>query len=255
MVKQERARRTRERVLDAAAHEFAAHGYAHTTINGVAARLGMTKGALYGHFASKDLLAAALLRYGEETWTRIHSPAPVAGSASPPAPPSGTGAPGAGAPGAGAHGSEVPGAGSSVAPPAPPGGEGPLDLLGALVLALARGLAADARFRAAYRLAADGLLSGESEGNLLLGIQRHMRRLVDEANGAGTITLHCSPAVIAEVLLALVAAVRSATLSVAELDAVDWLETVWRVVRVVLSEGRSPGAPGTAPETPLLDSF
>jgi AcrR family transcriptional regulator len=58
---QERARRTRELILEAAAEEFSAHGYAQTALGVVAARTGMTKGALYGHFASKAELAAELV--------------------------------------------------------------------------------------------------------------------------------------------------------------------------------------------------
>lgn len=58
---QERAVRTRAHVLDAAAEEFATHGYLGTTLLGVVHRTGMTKGALYGHFSSKEDLAAALL--------------------------------------------------------------------------------------------------------------------------------------------------------------------------------------------------
>ncbi|MFJ3914120.1 TetR family transcriptional regulator [Streptomyces vinaceus] len=63
-MKQDRARRTRERILDAAAQEFAANGYVHTTMQGVADRIGMTKGALYGRFDSKEALARALLGHG-----------------------------------------------------------------------------------------------------------------------------------------------------------------------------------------------
>jgi AcrR family transcriptional regulator len=58
---QERAVRTREQVLDAAAEEFAAYGYMGTTLLDVVKRTGMTKGALYGHFSSKEELAAALV--------------------------------------------------------------------------------------------------------------------------------------------------------------------------------------------------
>ncbi|WP_330301288.1 helix-turn-helix domain-containing protein [Streptomyces sp. NBC_00503] len=68
-MKQERSRRTREIVLDAAAAEFSAHGYAHTTMNAVADRIGMTKGALYGHFTSKERLAEAIIGHGESMWT------------------------------------------------------------------------------------------------------------------------------------------------------------------------------------------
>jgi AcrR family transcriptional regulator len=60
-VTQERAVRTRAQVLDAAAEEFATHGYLGATLLGVVQRTGLTKGALYGHFSSKEDLAAALL--------------------------------------------------------------------------------------------------------------------------------------------------------------------------------------------------
>ncbi|MFJ3962857.1 TetR family transcriptional regulator [Streptomyces sp. NPDC090036] len=65
MVRQDRARRTRERILDAAAQELAANGYARTTVQDVAGRIGMTKGALYGHFASKEVLAQALTEHAQ----------------------------------------------------------------------------------------------------------------------------------------------------------------------------------------------
>ncbi|MFG2966503.1 MULTISPECIES: TetR family transcriptional regulator [unclassified Streptomyces] len=71
MVRQERALRTREKVLDAAAEEFAVQGYSRATLNAVAARTGMTKGALYGHFASKEVLACALLSQSHEVWEEI----------------------------------------------------------------------------------------------------------------------------------------------------------------------------------------
>ncbi|MFG2298618.1 TetR family transcriptional regulator [Streptomyces sp. NPDC048603] len=63
-MKQDRARRTRQRILDVAAEEFSTHGYALTTMHDIARRIGMTKGALYGQFASKDALAQALLDHG-----------------------------------------------------------------------------------------------------------------------------------------------------------------------------------------------
>lgn len=58
---QERALRTRAQVLAAAAEEFATHGYLGTTLLAVVQRTGMTKGALYGHFSSKEELATALI--------------------------------------------------------------------------------------------------------------------------------------------------------------------------------------------------
>ncbi|BBC32273.1 hypothetical protein SGFS_035670 [Streptomyces graminofaciens] len=63
-MKQDRSRRTHERILDEAAAEFTANGYAHTTMQDIARRLGMTKGALYGQFDSKKAVADALTRHG-----------------------------------------------------------------------------------------------------------------------------------------------------------------------------------------------
>ncbi|MER7916521.1 MULTISPECIES: TetR/AcrR family transcriptional regulator [unclassified Streptomyces] len=60
MAKQARSRRTHELVLDAAAAEFVRHGYPRANLQHVAARTGLTKGALYAHFASKEHLARTL---------------------------------------------------------------------------------------------------------------------------------------------------------------------------------------------------
>ncbi|MEU3612083.1 ScbR family autoregulator-binding transcription factor [Streptomyces sp. NPDC006872] len=61
MALQERAVRTRRAVLVAAAAVFAEVGYEAATIAGILARAGVTKGALYFHFASKEELAQAVL--------------------------------------------------------------------------------------------------------------------------------------------------------------------------------------------------
>ncbi|MDD9382975.1 TetR/AcrR family transcriptional regulator [Streptomyces sp. ZAF1911] len=71
MAKQDRARLTQERVLDAAAEEFGAHGFAATNLQVVADRIGLTKGALYGHFPSKAALAHDLTCRFEEGWQEI----------------------------------------------------------------------------------------------------------------------------------------------------------------------------------------
>jgi AcrR family transcriptional regulator len=68
---QERARRTQATVLLAAAEEFSRHGYAGATLDGIAARTGMTKGALYAHFSSKDALAHRLIGWAEEAWDAV----------------------------------------------------------------------------------------------------------------------------------------------------------------------------------------
>lgn len=60
MAKQARSLRTYDRALEAAAQEFARYGYANTNLQNVADRIGLTKGALYGHFPNKEKLADAL---------------------------------------------------------------------------------------------------------------------------------------------------------------------------------------------------
>lgn len=52
---------TRSRVLHAAFRVFAEHGYTGATLDDVAADAGLTKGAVYWHFASKDDLCMALI--------------------------------------------------------------------------------------------------------------------------------------------------------------------------------------------------
>lgn len=51
---------TKTRILEAAARVFAEQGYAGTTLDDVAADAGMTKGAVYWHFAGKSDLYLAL---------------------------------------------------------------------------------------------------------------------------------------------------------------------------------------------------
>jgi AcrR family transcriptional regulator len=52
---------TRRRVLDAAFEVFSAHGIAASSLSEVAAAAGLTKGAVYSSFASKDELVLALM--------------------------------------------------------------------------------------------------------------------------------------------------------------------------------------------------
>ncbi|MFD5749006.1 TetR family transcriptional regulator [Streptomyces sp. NPDC127033] len=80
MAKQERASRTHERFLDASADEFSRHGYAGANLQRIAAHAGMTKGALYAHFPSKDALAAVFTssfnRVGHELLQEIDKGGP-----------------------------------------------------------------------------------------------------------------------------------------------------------------------------------
>ena len=51
----------REAILEVAAGYFLEHGYAATTMSGIAAALGGSKGTLWKYYASKDLLFGAVL--------------------------------------------------------------------------------------------------------------------------------------------------------------------------------------------------
>ncbi|MFD4468804.1 ScbR family autoregulator-binding transcription factor [Rhodococcus sp. NPDC058505] len=75
---QERARRTRAAIVEAAAVEFARRGYAAASVNTILEGSHATKGAMYFHFDSKEdlaraVMAAALERYTESTdrWKRV----------------------------------------------------------------------------------------------------------------------------------------------------------------------------------------
>ncbi|MGW1596027.1 ScbR family autoregulator-binding transcription factor [Streptomyces sp. NPDC002343] len=57
MVKQPRSAQTREAVVRAAAEAFADHGYAGASLPVISSRAGVSAGALYFHFTSKDELA------------------------------------------------------------------------------------------------------------------------------------------------------------------------------------------------------
>ncbi|MFE9256585.1 TetR family transcriptional regulator [Streptomyces sp. NPDC006879] len=60
MVKQERAERTRKLLIQAAAAEFARHGYAGTSLTRISRAATATVGALTFHFPAKSELAAAV---------------------------------------------------------------------------------------------------------------------------------------------------------------------------------------------------
>ncbi|TDL54035.1 TetR family transcriptional regulator [Paenibacillus dendritiformis] len=53
---------TRQRILDSARHIFAEHGYAAANLDSIAAESGLTKGAVYWHFSSKQDLFFGLLQ-------------------------------------------------------------------------------------------------------------------------------------------------------------------------------------------------
>lgn len=61
MKQEERSRRTREAILNAAAACFAEKGYSACTIQDIIERANLSKGALYGHFRSKEELFKAMI--------------------------------------------------------------------------------------------------------------------------------------------------------------------------------------------------
>lgn len=61
MAQQERGIRSRRVILEAAADVFGERGYDAASTNEILARAGLTRGALYHHFPSKEAIAAALV--------------------------------------------------------------------------------------------------------------------------------------------------------------------------------------------------
>ncbi len=61
MAKQARAAVTKEQILRGAAEVFDRYGYGATTLSDVIAQAGVTKGAVYFHFSSKEDLARAVI--------------------------------------------------------------------------------------------------------------------------------------------------------------------------------------------------
>lgn len=66
-VSESKAARTRQRILAAAAHEFALHGYGGASLRRIADAADLKVGSLAFHFATKDDLVAAVLRDGVDS--------------------------------------------------------------------------------------------------------------------------------------------------------------------------------------------
>ncbi|OBH77503.1 spore coat protein CotS [Mycobacterium scrofulaceum] len=67
MPRQVRSEATRRKIIDAAIEVFGEVGYAAAGWGAIIERTGMTKGALYHHFDSKESLASDILKEGSET--------------------------------------------------------------------------------------------------------------------------------------------------------------------------------------------
>jgi len=71
MAQQERARRTRAAIVEAAAYEFSKRGYTAASVNTILEGSRATKGAMYFHFSSKEELARAVLQTAMEKYVAI----------------------------------------------------------------------------------------------------------------------------------------------------------------------------------------
>jgi TetR/AcrR family transcriptional repressor of nem operon len=73
----------REKILDAAVAVIRAKGYAATTVDDLCGKAGVTKGAFFHHFRSKDDLAVAAAGYWSEMTDGLFAGAPYHGHADP----------------------------------------------------------------------------------------------------------------------------------------------------------------------------
>lgn len=64
----DRGEETRRRILAEAAEAFAHRGYGSTSLNDLVRSTGLTKGAFYFHFASKEELALEVFRSKHDEW-------------------------------------------------------------------------------------------------------------------------------------------------------------------------------------------
>jgi TetR/AcrR family acrAB operon transcriptional repressor len=69
----DRAERTRQRLLDAAAHSFASAGFSKTTVEEIAATAGVSKGVVYHHFRGKEAILEELLERTLADWAAVSS--------------------------------------------------------------------------------------------------------------------------------------------------------------------------------------
>ncbi|MFH9618614.1 ScbR family autoregulator-binding transcription factor [Streptomyces pratensis] len=77
LTKQDRAARTRQKLIEAAAIVFDRRGYEATTLSDIANAAGTTKGAIYFHFRNKDDLAQIILAQQQQSEEHALSPQPV----------------------------------------------------------------------------------------------------------------------------------------------------------------------------------
>lgn len=70
-VRSERAERKRQRILDAAAHCFAASGFSKATVEEIAGAAGVSKALVYHHFRGKEAIFEELLERTLSEWSQV----------------------------------------------------------------------------------------------------------------------------------------------------------------------------------------
>ncbi len=268
MVKQERAARTREALVRAAAEVFAEEGFTAASIAVISRRARVSAGGLHFHFAGKQVLAGAVQDRAAGALSRITAGAavpPAATTRTTPAPapapgPGGSAGAGGGA-GAGAGGSagvgESAGAGGRAGGGGSSGG-GSLQVLVDSTHRLMALLAHDAVVRAGFALCADPAFEGTAD------LRRQWRLWVEAAMAAAA-----REGLLAEGILPEDAArgVVAATVGLEVLGAYDrqWLapHTLTRFWTLMLPRLASPpaldallpqGSPGSAAAPPDPDT-
>ncbi|MFD9162624.1 TetR family transcriptional regulator [Streptomyces sp. NPDC059558] len=278
MVKQERAARTREALVRAAAEVFAEEGFTAASIAVISRRARVSAGGLHFHFAGKTVLARAVQDRAAQALSRITAgpavppttattPAPAPGPA--PGPASAPSAPGPSPASAAATPAPVPGPDGSAGTGADPGGNaggsagagsggGSLQVLVDSTHRLMALLAHDAVVRAGFALCADPSFDGMAD------LRRQWRLWVEAAVAAAA-----REGLLAEGLLPEDAArgVVAATVGLEVLGAYDrqWLapHTLTRFWTLMLPRLASPpaldallpqGSPGSAAPPPDPDT-
>ena len=66
-----KAERTRQLIIEKAAHLFNQKGFAGTSMQDIMAATGLTKGGIYGHFESKEEIALAAFEHATSYLTRL----------------------------------------------------------------------------------------------------------------------------------------------------------------------------------------
>ena len=74
---------SRERLLDAALHEFRSRGYAATTVDDLCRAAGVGKGSFFHHFPSKEALALEAVGHWNATTSALFAQAPYHAPADP----------------------------------------------------------------------------------------------------------------------------------------------------------------------------